>query len=655
MCQEIKDLIKESDGHAISALIYLYNFQTRDEKLEGGTKRENGVGFSGTDSAFLTNLSEFYLNKGYLTPNQLKVLKPNLLKYSNQLDRTGWNREPLEVNKFQKNTPGNSEKKKPYEPFKGYKKAVLDGKNIVIKFAFPRGDNRFEETKNQIKKIPMRKFDSEKKAWTCPKSLEAAEILKENGFTIDKELEDWYNSIFVDKKYKDMKVDLKEITLYPFQKEGVAFLEERKGKALIADEMGLGKTIQAIAYLSLHLELRPAFVIVPASLKLNWKREISRCLPDEKIKILSGRSVEGLERCPDCKEYIYILNYDIVMDRLDELKKIESKVLIIDECHYIKNIKANRSKAVRKISKKIETIIALSGTPIVNRPVEFFNTLNLLRPDLFPSFMSFAFKYCEPKHNGFGWDFKGASNQEELHKQLIKTIMIRRTKIEVLKDLPEKVRALVPIEMENQKEYNNIMDIFTNIANGEGKPHEALTCIEKAKQVAVREKLNNCIKWIEDFLESGEKLVVFATHHFVIDKLKEHFGDISVKLDGRDNMTAKQRSVDMFQEDENIRLFIGNIKAAGVGLTLTAASNVVHLELGWSPGEHDQAGDRVHRIGQENSVTEWYLLADGTIEVEIAELIDMKRKNLDTILDGRNTEENKLLLALLEKYKNKEE
>lgn len=648
MCQKIKELLKISDGHIISALIHLYNFQTIDEKISR-TKHDNRVGFNDKDSTFLTNMVNFYTSRGYLTPNQIGVIRRCILKYVGQLERTRWNRKELKVNKFIESSSS--------EPINEIKRAKLvDDKKIIIFFQFSKGDKKqFKKTLACVKKIPLRKFDSKEKIWTCPKSLEAAKILKENDFQFNQALQDWYDGIYVDKKYKEMNINLKNVKLYPFQKEGVAFLEERRGRALIADEMGLGKTIQIIAYLSLHSELRPALIIVPASLKLNWEREIKRCIPTEKVFILSGMSEENLHNLPDSKDYIYIANYDILSNRKEELMNLGFKIVILDECQYIKNQKARRSKIARSIAKATDKVVALSGTPIINRPIEFFNTLNILRPDLFNNFMTYAFKYCGARHNGFGWDFNGSSNKEELHKNLINTIMIRRTKIEVIKDLPEKTRAIVPIELDDRKNYERAIDDFSQIAEDYGSLGEALACIEKAKQEAVKSKLENCIKWIENFLESKEKLIVFATHHFVIDKLMEHFKGVGVKLDGRDNAKNKQISIDRFQSDNNIKLFVGNIKAAGVGITLTAASNVAFIELGWSPGEHDQAGDRAHRIGQKNSVTEWYLLADGTIEIEIAELIDKKRENLDAILNGKQTERSNLLMDLLNKYKTKKE
>lgn len=213
------------------------------------------------------------------------------------------------------------------------------------------------------------------------------------------------------------------------------------------------------------------------------------------------------------------------------------------------------------------------------------------------------------------------------------------------------------MELDNQREYNAaeadlIGWLRTNFGNGKAEKAqqaEALTRIGELKRLAVRGKLKECIEWIEDFLESGEKLVVFAVHKFVIDALMEKFADRAVKIDG--SVSNRQAPVDAFQNDDNVRLFVGNIQAAGVGITLTAASNTCFLELGFSPSLHDQAEDRVHRIGQTaDSVTAWYLLAAGTMEEEIAELIDAKRKVVTKVLDGQDVDEESMLSELMKKY-----
>lgn len=236
--------------------------------------------------------------------------------------------------------------------------------------------------------------------------------------------------------------------------------------------------------------------------------------------------------------------------------------------------------------------------------------------------------------------------------------MLRRLKSEVLTELPEKTRAFLPIELDNETEYctaeNNFID-FVAKTKGNAAAHRAsnavaLAEIEGLKQLAVRGKLQACIAWVRDFLEVDGKLVVFCTHRFVVDALMEEFKDVAVKVDGSVTGENRQKAVDAFQTNTNVRLFVGNVKAAGVGITLTAASNVAFIELPWTPGEVTQAEDRLHRIGQRNSVTVYYLLAQSTIEERIARLIDRKRKVLDSVLDGRETEQESLLSELMKEY-----
>lgn len=303
-------------------------------------------------------------------------------------------------------------------------------------------------------------------------------------------------------------------------------------------------------------------------------------------------------------------------------------------------------------------VLALSGTPIVNRPVEFYNPINLVSPGLFPSFFHYARRYCGAIHNGFGWDFNGASNTQELHHKLTSSIMMRRLKKDVLKELPTKRRLTVPIEIETGCEYWRAERGFNEWLRGispekaeKAAAAEAMVKINYLKQLAVAAKMNSCIEWIRDFLDSGEKLVVFAHHKQTVDELMKEFGAAAVKIDGSVSASGRQAAVDAFQTDDRIRLFVGT-KAAAEGITLTAASSTCTIELQWQPGIHSQMEDRVHRIGQTaDSVTAWYLLAGGTIEEDIAELIDSKQQVLSQVLDGEEAAEESLFTELLRRFR----
>ena len=852
----------------------------------------------------------------------------------------------------------------------------------VVKICFPYDLDMIMK----IRTLPGRKYHADVKCWSTPISVSSINSLVEWEFSIDDRLK-----TFIDKiKVREEQIVINGITglngiLYPFQNKGVAFIETNNGRALIADEMGLGKTIQALAWLQLHPDKRPVIVVVPASVKLNWKREAEKWLPNPNVEVLSG------ETPWKPTGNIIVINYDILLSWLDALKKMKPQVLITDECfpagtkittpiglknieelregdlvfnaigigkvekinkrsvnnlirlhlntqtyidvtpnhlfftangwipasklinkklldysnifdifapiininqneknrknlpmvwktipfniskrisrstilrkilfsemeeyftrntncikisrkrkedkcfsdnstcfqsrlgkksvqfnekeqpinqsgnnekdqsilerawapietpttsrrkwktssksttnpmgcigsrmenripnqyktkkefwisimlqsgyssseiqnldrigwldsfirkittdrqkegtisndvrvdrieilkskcgeipfqsavynlqiskhpsyyaegflvhncHYYKSNKAFRTKAIKKLGKGVPHIIALSGTPIVNRPIEAYNAIQLINPDIFPNFFSFTHTYCNAKHTGFGWDFNGHSNDEELHKKLTGTIMIRRLKKDVLPDLPEKTRSFIPIELDNEREYDAAENNFiTYIKQTKGvaaaekaSNAEVLAKIEVLKQLAVKGKLNDAISWIQDFLEVDGKLIVFATHKFVIDDLMNEFEKVAVKIDGSVSQIERQRAVDSFQNNDRIRLFVGNIQAAGVGITLTAASNVAFLELPWTPGSVSQAEDRCHRIGQRDSVNIYYLLAINTIEEKIGKLIDSKRKVLDAVLDGKETETTSLLSELIKQY-----
>ncbi len=532
-------------------------------------------------------------------------------------------------------------------------KATLELEQIKIRFDF---DWKILET---VKAIPGRKFQNNgsEKYWTAPVSTEAMEILQKAGFKLDTALNTFLANLTKNEKnektIKEINIPELKKTLFPFQKEGVAFLEKKNGRALIGSEMGLGKTIQALAWLQLHPEKKPVIIICPASLKLNWEQEIKTTLSgNQKVQILQGTKPYKIT------EEIIIINYDILSRWVETLQAINSQVIILDESTAIKSPKALRTKATRKLAKGIPHVIALTGTPIVNRPIEAFTTLQIINKNLFPSFWDYANKYCCARYTGYGWDYSGAANKEELHRKL-QSIMIRHKKEEVLKELPEKIYSYIPMETSNSKEYAKAEANFIKyLAETKGvevarkaKNAEHLVRIEELKQLCVKGKMKQAIEWIGNFFESnnGNKLIIFAIHKTVINELMLAFGNIAVKVDGSVSAEGRDKAVQSFQNDPKIRLFIGNIHAAGVGLTLTAASSVAFLELPWTPGELVQAEDRCHRIGQKNAVNVYYLIANG-IEKEIVELLDEKKKVLEAVLDGKEIEEKSLITELIKKY-----
>lgn len=518
--------------------------------------------------------------------------------------------------------------------------------NGRIYIHFSKDDPNFGSYLNRVRNLSDRKWEGEKegKPWSTPTRIveEVLEAFPEA--TVD-------NSVIeLARRNKDLSNLSRETNSTfevpglkgeprPYQRGGIEFLQRANGRAILADEMGLGKTLQALGYLQLNPGKRPAAIVVPSSLKINWEREIQKWLStEENVMILSGRKAVDLKLLNNKSTpvSIYIINYDIISSWVDELLKVGVKVLIADEAHYCKNPKAKRTKAVAKLASKVNHKILITGTPTKNRTSELFPLLNMIDPIAWPNFFKFGLRYCNGHQTNFGWDFSGYSNLDELH-EIIKPYFIRRPKSEVLKELPSKQRIVIPFEL-SKKDRRAYEDALREVANSDNQAKQ-LAQVEVAKQLAVKGKIKEVVNWIKDFLESGKKLVAFTTHNFTIDHLMNEFGDIAVQVRGSVKNKDRQIAVDQFQNNDKVRLFFGNIQAASVGLTLTAASDTAFVELPWTPGDCVQAEDRVHRIGQEaDSVNAYYLIAEETIEEEIYRLLESKRVVTDTIHDGTATE-----------------
>ena len=449
-------------------------------------------------------------------------------------------------------------------------------------------------------------------------------------------------------------------TLRPFQQAGVEYALKNK-RVFIADEMGLGKTIQAIA--TIHAsKAYPALVVCPASLKLNWKKEIEKWLPD----YIHVTSLQGKNATSEFYGDIVIINYDNLKKNAEELKKRGFKSVVFDEFHYLKSSKAQRSKSALDIVKGAEYILGLTGTPIVNRPSELISQLTILdRLKDFGGFWSFASRYTGAFRTRFGLDMTGAQHLEELNEKLRSICYIRRNKKDVLKELPEKQRSVQSVELSNKAEYNKAeKELIEYLKNESVQDAEFLESIqhlpideqlvakhnrmdsteekvrraehlvrfEALKQLCAKGKLEAFEEWIDNFLETGEKLVVFGTHKKIIRELANKYKCASIT--GSTPLPERHKAVEAFQNDENVKMIVLNIQAGGVGLTLTESSNVAFIEQAWTPSAHDQAEDRIHRIGQKNQANAWYFLAEDTIDDYIYDLIQRKRLVVDAGTDG---------------------
>lgn len=445
------------------------------------------------------------------------------------------------------------------------------------------------------------------------------------------------DGIIVDKTNKNIVVDYEKYShRMPFehQKEAIQKLLEND-KFILADDMGLAKTGSSIIA-SIEANPNKTLVICPASLKQNWKREIE-IYSNKSIYICEGKNYD------DSADYV-IINYDIIKN-FHSLKSKEESIIqkskfdlvIIDECHYIKNPQASRTKLINDICKDIKKIWLLTGTPLTSRPIDYFNLLSLVDSPVSKNWMAYVKRYCAGYQFNVGmnkvWNVNGASNLDELRERTV-PLLLRRLKENVL-DLPEKIITPIYLRLKS-KEYEDVMGEYFEWVKNNPKESKSLsvqfTKLMKVRQIIANEKIKSTIELIENTLEQERKVIVFSNFTNSLDKIYEHFKKIAVKLDGSSSMKQRQESVDEFQTNDKIKVFVGNIKAAGVGITLTSADVVVFNDLSFVPADHSQAEDRAYRIGQKNSVSVLYPIFENTIEGIIYDMLDRKKKIISTVL-----------------------
>ena len=453
----------------------------------------------------------------------------------------------------------------------------------------------------------------------------------------------------------------------PFQRAGIAYAFEREA-VLIGDEMGLGKTVQAAGVLNACPELRRVLVICPASLKLNWRNELNRWLVRKRpIFIADSKAFVAMA------DGITVINYDVLHKHEAEIRGTEWDVLICDEAHYCKNPKSRRARMVfgQECSAKerangaapIPGITAkkrllLTGTPIANKPVELYPLIHYLDPATWSNFFRYAIRYCAAYEGSHGWDFSGASNLGELQEKLRSTILVRRLKKDVLTELPAKRRQVIEFgateEMgdicaRERDAYEQVDDLEARVelaaASEDKDGYDAAVKALAAGQRAVfeglstlrletaRAKIPLVVEHLREAIEASGKVVVMAHHKEVVRAIAAEFGAAAVMLVGDTAMADRQAAVERFQTDPTCTLFIGSILAAGVGITLTAASHVVFAELSWVPGDISQAEDRCHRIGQRESVLVQHLVLEGSLDATMARRIIAKQAVIDRALD----------------------
>jgi SWI/SNF-related matrix-associated actin-dependent regulator of chromatin subfamily A-like protein 1 len=442
-------------------------------------------------------------------------------------------------------------------------------------------------------------------------------------------------------KVENVVIDYEKYSHRPpldHQKEAIQKLVENK-KFILADDMGLGKTTSTIIS-ALETGAKKVLIICPASLKINWQREIEN-YSDRTTSIIEGKKWDDAD--------FVIINYDIIKNFHDDKKKSESTIVkskfdlvIVDEAHYVQNSQAQRTKLINDIGRNVERVWLLTGTPITSRPINYFNLLNLIDSPVAQNWMAYVKRYC----NGFQfqagrrkiWNVSGASNLEELRDRT-SPLVLRRLKENVL-DLPEKIITPVYLRLKS-KEYEELMGEYYDWYDKSGESDSLtlqFTKLTKVRQVIAEEKTKATIELCENIIEQGKKVIVFTNFTKSLEMILQHFGKSAVRLDGQMSQKERQLSVDNFQNDENITVFVGNIKAAGVGITLTAAEAVVMNDLSFLPSDHSQAEDRSYRYGQKNNVLVYYPIFDNTVEGIIYDILKKKKNIFETIMgDNANS------------------
>ena len=472
---------------------------------------------------------------------------------------------------------------------------------------------------------------------------------------------------------------------YDYQKQAVMFFEKSGGNCLLGDQPGVGKTLSAISY-AVKNKLK-TLVVCPASLKLNWRNEIQR-FTNEKAYIYKYKPKKRSKEIVNTKEesLFHIINYEAletfiklnvshtcsyvqcgwketstkkkydVCPSCQRAKSVKSRVLgtifedkdgvgldpksydlvVCDEAHYLKNAKANRTKVVKKAFMNVPKKLLLTGTAIKSMPFEFFSLLNFIDPAEWKSAHHFGVRYCAGFQDDFGWDYSGSSNLDELYSR-ISPYFLRRLKSDVLAFLPPKTFTHFPIEL-TPEEYRNYAKAEKEVvdeATGETKDADHLSRIQRLKMFTSQVKASRGIEIVQDIIDGDEKVVVFTEYIATAEMIANHFGGKAVLFTGQKSATEKQEAVDKFMKDDSVKVFVGTMGAAGVGITLTVASIAVFIDQPWTPSDREQAEDRIHRASTTSDKVQIIrLICQDTIDEDIISLLNSKEKVTSMVLDA---------------------
>ena len=461
--------------------------------------------------------------------------------------------------------------------------------------------------------------------------------------------------------------------LLNFQKEGLDFLLKSSGNALLADEMGLGKTVQTLSYVSTEKQAFPVLVVAPLVTLNNWQREITKFL---KKKSRNGRIMDAdsptstiirTGKSEDLGKYdFYIINYELLYKRQKDLAKLNFKTIVCDEVHNLRSKTTQKYKAVKKLAAlpSVSYRIGLSGTPIYNRGSEIWPIVDILKPGLLGSFKEFCEYFCYVNEKGKAIVLE--NKRASLRNQLQNHVMLRRKKSDVLKELKDKVRYKEVIDSDTDYYFSELDKIWTKLEEEQNdaksefdKSASYQRAIQSERVAAGIAKLPHVINFVKNIMEIEESVVVFCHHKAIHKLLHENLQEFSpVSIIGGQSDKARQDNIDRFQNGQS-KLMIAGLRAGNVGINLSRAKYVIFAELDWSPAIHRQAEDRLHRIGQKNTVFAYYLMGNGTLDDHVANILVDKSYEIDEILDEsvdtyENKEKAELILAQIhDKLRNK--
>ena len=456
---------------------------------------------------------------------------------------------------------------------------------------------------------------------------------------------------------KNVEIDYSKYSHRPPLEHQKIAIEKLAGskRFILADDMGLGKTTSTIIA-ALETGVKKILIICPASLKINWLREIEN-YTDRSVYIAEGKNFSQ-------EHDFVIVNYDILKNFYDLKEKEKSEIyksnfgiIIIDEAHYLSNGTSNRSKLVNGFAKKCERVWLLTGTPMTNRPMNYFNLLSLVESPVSNNWLAYAIRYCGGYQFKAGnrkiWNVTGASNLEELRDRTSRQVL-RRLKTEVL-DLPDKIISPVYLRLKS-KLYEGLMGEYYDWYENKTDESSSLTVqfskLMKVRQVIAEEKINDTIELVQNIIDQGKKVIIFTNFTNTLNKIADHFGKQAVRLDGSTSKSMRQHAVDQFQDNEKITVFVGNLKAAGVGLTLTAAEAVIMNDLSFVPSDHTQAEDRAYRYGQKSNVSVYYPIFENTIEGAIYDIL-IKKKNIFETVMGDNLDKADFIEEVMNRINNR--